>query len=127
MKKQKQLLFARNIFLFIVIITFGVIVFTEKAGSIFLPKAEKKINDYIDKKYKNEKDKFILGKVTFKNTTYTMKITDKENKNHYFYINYSHKKAKDTYKEDYIEGKTFLNIIKNKLKKEIEKETSTSL
>ena len=126
MKKQKQLLFARNIFLFIIIVAFGVIVFTEKAGSIFLPKAEKKINNYIDKKYKNEKDKFVLGKVTFKNTTYTMKITDKENKNHYFYINYSHKKTKDTYKEDYIEGKTLLTNIKKNLKKEIEKETSTS-
>ena len=126
MQKQKQLLFARNIFLFIVIVAFGVIIFTEKAGPMFLPKAEKKINNYINKKYKNEKNKFILGKIKFKNTTYTMKVTNKENKNHYFYIKYSHKKIKDTYKKDYIEGKTILNNIKNKLKKDIENKTNTS-
>ena len=126
MKKQKRLLFARSIFLFVIIIAFGIIIFTEKAGGIFLPKAQEKISKYIEDKYKDEKDNFNLGKVTFKNTTYTMKVYNKENKYHYFYINYYHKKITDTYKKDYIEGKTILSHIKKKLKKEIEKETNTS-
>ena len=126
MKKQKQLLFARSIFLFIIIITFGIIVFSEKAGGLLIPKAQEKINNYIDNKYKNEKDNFKLGKIKYKNTTYTMKVNNKENKNHYFYIKYYHKRIKDTYKKDYIEGKTLLTNIKKNLKKEIEKETSTS-
>lgn len=126
MKKQKQLLFARSIFLFIIVVAFGIILFSEKAGGILIPKAKEKINNYIDTKYKNEKDNFKLGKIKYKNTTYTMKISNKENKNHYFYINYYHKKIKDTYKKDYLEGKTLLNSIKKNLKKEIEKETSTS-
>lgn len=126
MKKQKQLLFARSIFIFIILVAFGVIIVTEKAGGILIPKANEKIKDYINTKYKNEKDNFKLGKTTFKNTTYTMKVTNKENKNHYFYINYSHKKTTDTYKKDYVEGKTLLTYIKKNLKRDIEKETSTS-
>ena len=125
MKKQKQLLFARSIFLFIIIIAFGVIIFTEKAGKILIPKADKKLNNYINNKYKNEKDNFIIGKTKFKNTTYTIKITNKNNKNHYFYIKYYHKKITDTYKKDYLEGKTILNHIKKSLKKEIENNTNT--
>ena len=125
MKKKKRLLFARSIFLFIILVAFGIIIFTEKAGSIFLPKAKEKITNYINDKYKDEIDNFKLGKITFKNATYTMKITNKENKNHYFYVTYHNKKTKDTYKKDYIEGKTLLSYIKKKLKKEIENKTST--
>ena len=66
MKKQKQLLFARSIFLFIIIIAFGIIVFSEKAGGLLIPKAQEKINNYIDNKYKNEKDNFKLGKLNIK-------------------------------------------------------------
>ena len=126
MNKQKRLLFERTIFLFIIIVSFGIIIFTEKAGGLLIPKAEEIINDYIDNTYKEEKDNFKFGKVTYKNTTYTMKITSKENKNHYFYINYSNKKIKDTYKEDDLKGKNLLNSIRKKLKKEIEEKTNTS-
>ena len=126
MKKQNKLLFARTIFLFLIIIIFGIIIFTEKAGGVLIPKAEEKINNYIDKKYKDEKENFILGKVTYKNTTYTMKVTNKDNKKHYFYIKYYHKKITDTYKKDYIEGNTLLTNIKSKLKKDISKKTNTS-
>ena len=126
MKKQKKLLFARSIFILIIIILFGIIIITEKAGGILIPKAENKFNDYIEKNYKEEKNNFILGKVTYKNTTYKMKVMDKLNKNHYFYIKYYHKKITDTYKEDYIKGKTILSYTKNKLKKEIEEKTTTS-
>ena len=53
-----------------------------------------------------------------------MKVESKENKHHYFYINYYNKKITDTYKKDYIEGKNLLNYIKKKLKKDINTKTN---
>ena len=107
MKKQKQLLFARSIFLFIIIIAFGIIVFSEKAGGLLIPKAQEKINNYIDNKYKNEKDNFKLGKIKYKNTTYTMKVTNKENKKLGDYLSLT---AVDIDKEKYSYDKS-LDII----------------
>ena len=52
-----------------------------------------------------------------------MKIYDKTNKNHYFYITYDNGKITDTYQEDYIKGKSLLNEIKNTLEKEIYNKT----
>ena len=124
MNKQKKLLLGRGIFVFIVFVALGVIVFTEKFGSIMIPKIEKKINNYIEEKYKGKN--LNTNKVTFKNTTYTMKVESKENKHHYFYIKYFNKKISDTYKKDYIEGKNLLDYIKKKLKKEINSQTSTN-
>lgn len=124
MNKQKKLSFERGIFVFIVFILLGVIVVTEKFGSIMIPKATKKINNYIEEKYKNIDLK--TNEVTFKNTTYTMKVESKENKHHYFYINYYNRKITDTYKEDYVEGKNLLKHIKKKLKKEINSKTNTN-
>ena len=46
-----------------------------------------------------------------------MKVTNKLNKNHYFYITYSNKKITDTYKEDYLEGRTLLTKTSNNLEK----------
>ena len=126
MKKQKKLLFARSIFVLIIIVIFGTIIITEKAGGILIPKAEKKFTEYLEKNYKEQKKDFILGKITYKNTTYKVKVMNKLNKNHYFYIKYYHKKITDTYKEDYIEGKTILSYTEKELKKEIEEKTTTS-
>ena len=97
---------------------------TEKFGSIMIPKATKKINTYIEDKYKDLNLK--TNDVTFKNTTYTMKVESKENKHHYFYINYYNRKITDTYKKDYVEGKNLLNYLKNKLKKEISTKIDTN-
>ena len=124
MNKQKKLSFERGIFVFIVFVLLGVIVVTEKFGDIMIPKATKKINNYIEEKYKDLNLK--TNEVTFKNTTYTMKVESKENKHHYFYINYYNRKITDTYKVDYIEGKNLLNYIKKKLKKEINNKTNTN-
>lgn len=124
MNKQKKLLIERGIFVFIVFVLLGIIVFTEKFGSILIPKVTKKINNYIEDKYKN--NDFKTNEVTFKNTTYTMKVESKENKNHYFYIKYYNKKITDTYKKDYIEGKNLLDHIKKKLKKDINQKTNTN-
>ncbi len=124
MNKQKKLLLERGIFILIVFVLLGVIVITEKFGSIMIPQATKKIETYIENKYK--KLNLKENKVIFKNTTYTMKVESKENKNHYFYINYYNRKITDTYKKDYLEGKNLLTHIKKKLKKEINNKTNTN-
>ena len=124
MNKQKKLLLERSIFILIVFVCLGIIVITEKFGNIMIPKATKKINTYIEDKYKDLNLK--TNKVKFKNTTYTMKVESKENKNHYFYINYYNRKLTDTYKKDYVEGKKLLTYIKKKLKKEINNKTNTN-
>lgn len=124
MNKQKKLLIQRGIFVFIVFVALGVIVVTEKFGNIMIPKITKKMNAYIEENYK--KLDLKTNDVTYKNTTYTMKLESKENKNHYFYINYYNKKITDTYKKDYIEGKSLLTYIKKKLKKEINNLTNTN-
>ncbi len=123
MNKQKKLSLERGIFAFIVFVLLGVIVVTEKFGNIMIPKVTKKMNNYIEEKYKKLDIKTNV--VTFKNTTYTMKVESKENKHHYFYINYFNRKITDTYKKDYIEGKNLLNHIKKELKKEINDKTNT--
>ena len=124
MNKQKKLSFERGIFVFIVFVLLGVIVITEKFGSIMIPKITKKMNNYIEENYKDLN--LNTNDVTFKNTTYTMKLESKENKHHYFYINYYNRKITDTYKKDYVEGKNLLNHIKKKLKKEINNKTNTT-
>lgn len=124
MNKQKKLSLERGIFVFIVFVLLGVIVVTEKFGNVMIPKATEKINTYITDNYKDLNLK--TNDVTFKNTTYTMKVESKENKNHYFYINYYNKKITDTYKKDYVEGKNLLTYLKKKLKKELNSKTNTN-
>ena len=122
MNKQKKLTLQRGIFVFIVFVALGVIVVTEKFGNIMIPKVTKKLNTYIEENYKDLN--LNTNEVTYKNTTYTMKVESKENKHHYFYINYYNKQITDTYKKDYIEGKNLLNYIKKKLKKDINTKTN---
>lgn len=124
MKKQRKLIIERGIFTFIVFVLLGVIVLTEKAGNILIPKATNKINTYIEDNYKDLDLK--TNDVTFKNTTYTMKVESKINKHHFFYIKYYNKKITDTYKKDYIEGYNLLTYLNDKLKKEINKTTNTN-
>ena len=125
MNKQKKLLLGRTIFVFIIFVILGTIVLTEKAGNIFTPKVKEKMMIYIDNNYKEIKNNFNFKGIKYEDKIFTMKVESKLNKNHYFYINYYNKKITDTYKEDYLEGKTILTYIEKKLKKEIEKETST--
>ena len=124
MNKQKKLTLERGVFAFIVFVLLGVIVVTEKFGSIMTPKITKKMHNYIEENYKNLDLK--TNEVTFKNTTYTMKVESKENKHHYFYINYFNRKITDTYKKDYVERKNLLKHIEKKLKKEINNKTNTN-
>lgn len=122
MKKEKKLLLARNIFTFIIVIIFTIIIVREKKETLFLPKIENKINNYIEENYPKEDLK--LGKITYKNNKYSMKVSSTNNKNRYFYIYYSNKKISDTYQEDYIKGKTLLTNIEKELQKSIKKKTN---
>ncbi len=125
MKKQKKLLFARNIFFFFIIIIFTIIIMSEKKDTILIPKATKKITSYIENKY--NKDDFKLGDVSYKNNKYTMKVSSKENNKRYFFIYYTKTGITDSYQNDYIEGKSFLSNLKKDLEKSIKSIVNTKV
>ncbi len=99
----------------------------EKAGDIFIPKAENKFKEYIENNYPNEKDNWKLGKTYYSNKSFKMKVSSKENKHHYFYLILNKKKTHDTYKEDYLKGKNLLHYTEKKLQKTINKKTNDSI
>lgn len=122
MNEGQKLTLQMAIFFLISFVLLGTLVIKEKQNVLFLPKIENSISNYISKNYKDlhiEK-----SAVTEKNDIFTMKVTNSKNKNHYFYITYSKKQISDTYKEDYLEGKTILEYISKKLEKEIESKTN---
>ena len=123
MDKYKKLNIARGVFAFIIFVAFGIIVCTEKGGDLLIPKLKEKLNEYITTNYTSIVNNTIQDEITYKDKTFTMKIYDKTNKNHYFYITYDNGKITDTYQEDYIKGKSLLNEIKNTLEKEIYNKT----
>ncbi len=124
MNKQKRLTFGMAIFAFLVFVAFGSIILTEKAAFIMSPRIEKRINKYINKNYQDSIGSFTVGKIKYKNTKFYTKITDNQNKYHYFYIYYQDKKITDTYKKDYIEGKPFMKHLSNVIKQEIKEKTN---
>lgn len=123
MDKYKRLNIARGIFTFIIFVIFGIIICTEKGGDFLIPKVNEKLNNYLTTNYKNIINDTIQEETTYKDRKFTMKITDKINENHYFYITYDNGKITDTYKEDYIQGKTLLKKITKDLEKEIYEKT----
>lgn len=127
MNKQKQLTIARGIFAFLVFVAFGVIVVTEKAGGILIPKAKEKINTYLRDNYSSIKDSLTISNVTYENAKYKAKVTSKKNKNHFFYIFYSKRKMTDTYEKDYLDGNQLFKNIKKNLETEIKNKTNLSL
>ncbi len=124
MKKSQKLLLGRNIFASAIIIIFTIIVINEKGSTIFLPKVEEKMNEYIKNNYADIENDISYNKITYNKTQYTMKVKNKSNKNLYFYIYYSNKKITDTYKKDYLKGETLLKHIKKDLTKEINTKTN---
>ena len=58
------------------------------------PKINKKLNDYVEKNYKEIKDGIIVKDTKYieKDSTYRKKVVNKKNKNLYFYVNYKNKK-----------------------------------
>ena len=124
MNEGKKLTIQMALFFLVTFVLFGTIIIKEKQNIIFLPKIENSISEYMNNTYQNlslEKDK-----VTEKNNVFTMKVKNIKNKNHYFYIKYTNKKITDTYKTDYLEGKTILKHLSTKLEKDIYKETNIS-
>lgn len=122
MNEGKKLTIQMALFFLVIFVVFGTIIIKEKQNIIFLPKIENSISKYMNDTYQDlslEKDK-----VTEENNVFTMKVKNIKNKNHYFYIKYSNKKITDTYKTDYLEGKTILNHLSTKLEKDIYKETN---
>ena len=117
MNESKKLTMQMAIFFLIIFVVFGTIVVKEKQNILFLPKIENLITTYITENYNH------LGleqeKITEKNNVFTMKVKNKNNNNHYFYIKYSNKKIKDTYKTDYLEGKSILNHLSSSLEKDM--------
>lgn len=127
MKKQNQLLLARNIFVFIVFISFGIIVATEKTNSFLTTKFEKEVNNYLENNYNEIKNKIKKEESSYKKGIYTTKITSKDNKHLYFIIQKDNKKITDTYQKDYVEGNTLFSYLNKKIKKDIEQKTNTEV
>lgn len=122
MKQDKKLILGMALLFLITFVSFGTIVVTEKLAPFFTDKIKIKFETYIEKNYKDDKNNLTIGKITYKNQQYKAKISNKKNKNWYFYITYQNKKIKDTYKEDYLEGKTLLTSIERKIEKKVKDE-----
>lgn len=118
MNEGKKLTMQMALFFLIVFVLFGTIVVKEKENILFLPKIENSITNYLKENYNSLE--LEQEKVTEENDVFSMKVKNPLNKNHYFYIKYSNKQLSDTYKEDYLEGKTLLTHLSNKLEKDIE-------
>ena len=125
MKKEKKLVIERGIFAFFIFVIFGVIVVTEKFGNLKTPRIENKMNAYIKDSIQSLEE-VTKEKITYNDSVYKMKITSNQNKNLYFYITYDGTKLKDTYQEDYVEGKSLLTKIKKDMEIEIEKRNNTT-
>lgn len=118
MNKQNKLILGRSIFLLFIIISLGLIIINEKKDQIFIPKVKEKINIYLKENYN---ENFSIDNIEYKNSKFIAKISSTINKNHYFYVTYSKRKIKDTYKEEYLKGKNLLNHIEKNLEQEINK------
>ena len=70
MNKQRRLLFARNVFLFIIFVCFGVIIVTEKASGLLIPKVEKKMTEYLNTNYSELLSDIKSSEVTYDKTIY---------------------------------------------------------
>ncbi len=123
MDKYKRLNIARGIFAFIIFVAFGIIICTEKGGDLLIPKVKEKINNYLTTNYSNIINNINQEEIIYKDRTFTMKVHDKINKNRYFYITYNNGKITDTYKKDYVQGKTLLDKITKDLENEIYNKT----
>ena len=124
MNTKNSLVYGRAIFFLIVFVSFGLIIMNEKGGALFSTKIKEKINTYIEENYSDIKNSINQSNINYKNAEYKMKITSKENKNLYFYIIYKKGNINDTYKEDYLQGKSLINHLQNNLNKQIKEQTN---
>ena len=124
-KEQQKLKLQMFIFAVFIFVSFSLIIIKEKSSTLLIPKVEKRIDNYINEEFKEIKDSTNRSTIIYKTPKYIMKITNKSNKNHYFYIYYQNRKITNTYKEDYLEGKSILNYSTKAIQKDIDKITNS--
>ncbi len=122
MNKQTKLIYTRALFFLLFFIIFGLIIINEKKEVLIYPRIKNKIEIYLKENYH---ENFNIEKIKYQNSKFTAKVTSKSNKNHYFYITYSKRKIEDTYKNDYLKGKTLLKSTEKEIQKSIEDLTKT--
>ena len=123
MKTKNSLLIGRGIFLIIIIVAFGLIIVNEKGTVLLKNKVEKQLNTYLEDNYQEILSNTKKEETIIKNNLYSKKIVSNKNKNLYFLIKYQNKKISDTYKKDYVEGKTLFTYLNKKLEKDIKNKT----
>lgn len=124
MKSSKSLTIGMTIFCFFVFVSFGVIIVTEKASVLMIPKIEKKLTKYLETEYKDIKNELKTNQTIYKNTEFKMKVESKQNKNLYFTITYSNKKITDDYEKNFVKGETFLKYISKQIDNNIKIKTN---
>jgi uncharacterized protein YpmB len=124
--KEKRLFTEMIIFLFIIILCFGLIVINYKSGEIKLKKVEEKINDYIKDNYSDIEDDIKKEKIKQDNNSYSIKIYNKNNKNLLFYVKYKDKKITSTYDKDYLEGNSLTTYYNKKINKDLKNKNTNS-
>ena len=121
MNEQKKLMLQMGTFFILVFSIFTYIVLNEKKSVILTPKVEKKLLEYIDNNYMEEKTNLNIGKIKYiKNKDkYQIKLTNNTNSNLYFYVSYKNKKISSTYQKDYIEGNSLFTKFNSEYNKNI--------
>ena len=127
MRQDKKLMLGMTILFLITFIFFGTLVTTEKLAPYYTDKIKERFENYIKENYKEENNNLKIGKITYKNQQYTAKVLNKNNKDLYFTITYQNKEIKDTYKKDYLEGRTLLNKLEKNLEEKIKENTTKNI
>ena len=127
MRQDKKLMLGMTILFLITFIFFGTLVTTEKLAPYYTDKIKERFENYIKENYKEENNNLKIGKTSYKNQQYKAKVSNKNNKDLYFTITYQNKEITDTYKKDYLEGKTLLNELEKNLEEKIKENTDQSV
>ncbi|MBQ3436244.1 MAG: hypothetical protein IJH13_04435 [Bacilli bacterium] len=103
MKEKNFLTFGMVTLFLVIIISFAFIIINEKDTPFLLNFAERKMTNYVKKKYPQEEKNFQYSKVRYyeKGNSYKMRITNINNKKKYFVVILKNKKMKDTYNQTY--------------------------
>lgn len=126
MKEQDKLTLQMILLFFVIFVFFGVIIVNEKISPLKIPKVTEKLETYLNENYKDIINDINIGTTEYKNMKYESKISNKKNSNLYFYLYYEDKKITDTYKKDYVEGKTIINYQEKQIKKNIKNKTGSN-
>lgn len=103
MKEKNFLTFGMVTLFLVIIISFTFIIINEKDTPFLLNFAERKMTNYVKKKYPQEEKNFQYSKVRYyeKDSSYKMRITNINDKTKYFVVTLKNKKIKDTYNKTY--------------------------